>query len=89
VLLEQHTGFVVRHMDIDFKQGATLDEALIVNTWIKEQKKASLIFCQEMVNDNGRVLCSATVKVACVNTQKMKPMAIPSYLVTELTTSVS
>lgn len=89
VLLEQHTGFVVRHMDIDFKQAATLDEALIVNTWIKEQKKASLIFCQEMVNDNGRVLCSATVKVACVNTQKMKPMAIPSYLVTELTTSVS
>jgi acyl-CoA thioester hydrolase len=89
VLLEQHTGFVVRHMDIDFKQGATLDEALIVNTWIKEQNKASLIFCQEMVNDNGRVLCSATVKVACVNTQKMKPMAIPSYLVTELTTSVS
>ncbi len=89
VLLEQHLGFVVRHMDIDFKQGATLDESLMVNTSVSELKRASIVFCQEMVNDEGRVLCAATVKVACVDTEKMKPIAIPSFLVMELNTSVS
>lgn len=32
VLLEQNIGFVVRHMDIDFLQGARLDDHLTVRT---------------------------------------------------------
>ncbi|MCL4110737.1 UNVERIFIED_CONTAM: hypothetical protein GTU68_029800, partial [Idotea baltica] len=36
VLLEQNIGFVVRHMDIDFIQGARLDDSLQVITNIYE-----------------------------------------------------
>nr|WP_216613380.1 tol-pal system-associated acyl-CoA thioesterase [Vibrio sp. 99-8-1] len=83
-LLEQEVGFVVRHMDIDFIQGAKLDDQLTVVTNISELKRASLVFCQQIVNLEGRTLCKASVKVACVNSQKMKPQAIPNSIIAEL-----
>lgn len=82
-LLEQEVGFVVRHMDIDYIQGATLDEQLEVLTSIVNLKRASISFCQELVNLEGRILCKATVKVACVNIKQMKPQAIPSNILSE------
>lgn len=83
-LLNQEIGFVVRHMDIDFLQGAKLDDQLTVETRVSELKKASIVFCQEIVNLEGHTLCKALVKVACVNSQKMKPQAIPSSIIAEL-----
>ncbi|MEH0804011.1 tol-pal system-associated acyl-CoA thioesterase [Vibrio alginolyticus] len=85
VLLEQNIGFVVRHMDIDFNQGARLDEHLTVVTRVSEIKRASLQFCQELVNDQGKILCKASVKVACIDNKKMKPIAIPTFINSELT----
>ncbi|EPR3585122.1 tol-pal system-associated acyl-CoA thioesterase [Vibrio alginolyticus] len=87
VLLEQNIGFVVRHMDIDFNQGARLDEHLTVVTRVSEIKRASLQFCQELVNDQGKILCKASVKVACIDNKKMKPIAIPIFINSELTNS--
>ena len=87
LLLEQSIGFVVRHMDIDFLQGARLDDHLNVNTTISELKKASITFCQEIVNPEGHILCRAMVKVACIDNKKMKPIAIPSFINSELTNS--
>ncbi|QIA65601.1 tol-pal system-associated acyl-CoA thioesterase [Vibrio astriarenae] len=87
VLLEQKIGFVVRHMGIDFLQGAQLDDHLTVKTYIREFKKVSLSFCQEIVNPEGKTLCRATVKIACVDTDKMRPKAIPNELLLELTAS--
>lgn len=87
VLLVENIGFVVRHIDIDFLQGARLDDQLTVVTTVSELKKASIVFCQEIVNLEGRTLCKALVKVACVNIQKMKPQAIPSSLIAELNQS--
>ncbi|WP_337236883.1 YbgC/FadM family acyl-CoA thioesterase, partial [Salmonella enterica] len=63
-LLEQGIGFVVRHMEIDFLKGAKLDDHLEVVTRVSELKKASLTFCQELVNPEGTVLSKAKVKVA-------------------------
>lgn len=86
-LLEQNTGFVVRHMDIDFLQGARLDDRLTVKTSIAELKRASLSFCQEIVNPAGKTLCKAMVKVACIDNEKMRPKAIPQSIVMEFTCS--
>ncbi|MFA0252816.1 YbgC/FadM family acyl-CoA thioesterase, partial [Vibrio sp. 10N.261.45.A4] len=61
VLLQENLGFVVRHMDIDFLQGAKLDQELTVQTHIAQLKRVSLDFCQEIVNLEGRVLCKAMV----------------------------
>ncbi len=87
VLLEQHIGFVVRHADIDFMQGARLDDQLEVVTTVSDLKKASLIFCQELVNPENKVLCKAVVKVACVDNENMKPKAMPKSIILELTNS--
>ncbi|WPC73113.1 tol-pal system-associated acyl-CoA thioesterase [Vibrio porteresiae] len=86
-LLEQHVGFVVRHIDIDFLKGARLDDKLTVNTCVSQLKKASLTFCQELVNPEGQLLCKAIVKVACINNQNMRPIAMPQSLSVELTPS--
>ncbi|EPO4994089.1 tol-pal system-associated acyl-CoA thioesterase [Vibrio fluvialis] len=83
VLLEQRIGFVVRHAEIDFKQGARLDDQLTVVTSIAELKKASLTFCQELVNPEGQLLCKAIVKVACIDNEKMKPKAMPQSIILE------
>ncbi|NRF62460.1 tol-pal system-associated acyl-CoA thioesterase [Vibrio coralliilyticus] len=87
ILLEQNIGFVVRHMDIDFLQGARLEDRLTVKTSVAEAKKASLIFCQEIVNPAGKTLCKAMVKVACIDNEKMRPKAIPQSIVMEFTHS--
>lgn len=87
VLLEQNIGFVVRHMDIDFLQGARLDDHLVVKTSIADLKKASLTFCQEIVNPEGKILCKAMVKVACIDNKKMRPKAMPQSIVMEFTDS--
>ncbi len=89
VLLEQRIGFVVRHAEIDFKQGARLDDQLTVVTSIAELKKASLTFCQELVNPEGQLLCKAIVKVACIDNEKMKLKAMPQSIILELTHSDS
>ncbi len=86
-LLEQNIGFVVRHMDIDFLQGARLDDQLTVKTYIAELKRASLSFCQEIVNPAGKTLCKAMVKVACIDNKKMRPKAMPQSIVMEFTRS--
>ena len=87
VLLEQNIGFVVRHMDIDFLKGARLDDHLTVLTTIAELKKASLTFCQEIVNPDGKTLCRTMVKVACIDNQRMRPTAIPQAIFMEFSGS--
>lgn len=77
VLLEENIGFVVTSLTMDFIKGAKLDEQLTVVSIIDEQKKASLQFCQELVNAQQQVLCRAKVKVACIDNKRMRPIAIP------------
>lgn len=84
ILLQEYLGFVVKHIDIDFIQGARLDEQLTVETFIEEIKRVSLTFCQLLVNFEGKVLCKATVKVACIDNAKMKPKAIPLFILSEI-----
>ncbi|MGF1742059.1 tol-pal system-associated acyl-CoA thioesterase [Vibrio profundum] len=83
-LLEQNIAFTVRHIDIDYLKPAHLDDQLVVRTNIAQLKKASLTFCQEIVNPENITLCKAMVKVACISTETMKPLAIPHQIVQEI-----
>ncbi|MDN3609626.1 tol-pal system-associated acyl-CoA thioesterase [Vibrio ostreicida] len=87
VLLEQGIAFVVRHLDIDFLQGARLDDSLLVKTSVAQVKKATLVFCQEIVNPAGKTLSKAMVKVACIDNQTMRPKAIPQPIIMEFSQS--
>ncbi|MTC30083.1 tol-pal system-associated acyl-CoA thioesterase [Providencia alcalifaciens] len=82
-LLAENLGFVVRNMTIDFVKGARLDDLLEVETEIVEIKRASLLFLQRLVDSQGNLLCGATALIACVDTSKMKPKALPKSIVAE------
>jgi acyl-CoA thioester hydrolase len=83
--LEQKIGFVVRRVEMDNVASAKLDDLLNVNSTITVLKRASLVFHQKITNQAQQVLCTATIRVACVNFQshdskKVKPMAIPESI---------
>ena len=83
-LFAHNVSFVVRHMDIDFHRGAKLDDQLTVRTSAKNIRRASIDFCQVLVNNDGPALCKATVQVACIHPVTMKPIQIPEYIKSEI-----
>jgi len=83
--LEQNIGFVVRNIEMDNIASAKLDDLLNVNSTITTLKRASLVFHQKITNQAQQLICTATVRVACVNfqshnSQKVNPMAIPKSI---------
>ncbi|QWT20301.1 tol-pal system-associated acyl-CoA thioesterase [Bacillus sp. NP157] len=72
-------GFVVREMHLDFLRAARLDDELLVSVTVKERRSASMLFGQEIVRGDTTLL-RATVRVACVNLDTMRPAQIPPDL---------
>ncbi|MDO5055453.1 tol-pal system-associated acyl-CoA thioesterase [Pasteurella oralis] len=83
LLNERQLAFVVKTMNIDYCFPAKLDDLLIVETVMTGVKGASIFFTQKL-KKNELILCEATVKVACVDLGKMKPVAIPVAVKTAL-----
>jgi acyl-CoA thioester hydrolase len=78
--LEQNIGFVVRKVEMDNVASAKLDDLLEVKSTITTLKRASLVFHQQITNQAQQVICTATVRVACVNFQSVKPVAMPESI---------
>lgn len=83
-LLGDNIGFVVKTMEIDFLKAATLDQELVVKTSISKVQRASMMFEQVLIDTDQTLLCRAFVKIACVNTDKMKPQSIPISIQSEI-----
>ncbi|REH36780.1 4-hydroxybenzoyl-CoA thioesterase/acyl-CoA thioester hydrolase [Paraperlucidibaca baekdonensis] len=71
--------FVVRHVDIDYKQPARLDDQLIVSAEISKIGRASLHFRQRIWRDDV-IIAAGRVEVACVDRLHLKPRALPTTL---------
>lgn len=56
-------GFVVRHMTIDYRRPAVMDDVIAVTTSAQEVKAASLVL-RQIVTRGDEVLVSALCKVA-------------------------
>lgn len=80
IFLEQNIGFVVTKVAMENKASAKLDDLLTITSTISRLKSASLIFTQKIVNQNNIVLCTAEIKVACVNLSIAKPCIIPNSI---------
>ena len=74
--------FAVRAMQLDFLKPARLDDALAVTATLRECRRASVIFAQEIRRGDERLL-TATVRVAALGTD-FRPTAIPQPLYDEL-----
>ena len=71
--------FAVRAMQIDFLRPARLDDALQVGVSLRECRRASAVFAQD-VRRGDEVLLTATVRVAALDAAVFRPRPIPQPL---------
>jgi acyl-CoA thioester hydrolase len=83
---KQDTGlaFVVRSMQLDFLKPALLDDELDVTVAVQQRRAASILFGQSISRADGVELVRAQVRVACVDVANMRPMPIPTGVLSAL-----
>lgn len=85
IWLQQQVAFVVTEVQMQNKRAAKFNEQLTVVSEISSLKRASLIFKQEIYNALQQLVCSAEIKVACVDPQQLKARSIPAEIIEVLT----
>jgi acyl-CoA thioester hydrolase len=83
-LLEQSVGFVVKRVEMENNAPAKFNQLLSISSQLVELKRASMVFQQKIKNSNNQCLVSAQIRVACVDLKKMKPIAIPAFILGEI-----
>ena len=82
---EKNIVFVVKSLSADYLSPAYLDDMIEVQTIIKSNKNASLVFTQKILNlEKNTVLFEAEVKVVSVLKNNLKPCAIPQEILEKL-----
>lgn len=71
--------FVVRQMQIKYRQPARFDEALEVVTTLDELGRSKIVFNQRLQRDE-EILTEATVEVVCVNSESFRPAPMPAVI---------
>lgn len=75
--------FAVRAMRIDFHRPARLDDALQVGVALRQCRRASAVFAQE-IRRGDALLVAAEIRVAALNASDFRPRAIPESLYDQL-----
>ncbi len=76
-LIDKGVAFVVRHLEMDFRASARLDDLLTVTTQIVDIKNASMVMEQNVWRD-GQVLVRMILQLAFINPQTMRPIRVPT-----------
>jgi acyl-CoA thioester hydrolase len=73
-LAGQGTVFVVARVEIDYRSSARLGETVVVQTWISEMTRTSLLFGHTMTDKaSGRLIAESQARLVCVdNSSKIK-----------------
>lgn len=79
MLADTGIAFVVRKASLDYRLPARLDDLLTVETEIESMSAAAINFKQTLIKQDV-ILCTAMVKIVCVDLDKMKAVAIPSHI---------
>jgi acyl-CoA thioester hydrolase len=84
-LLRDREGllFVVRSVQVDYLKPARFNEKVDVSAKVTEQKKTSLIFEQAITRQQD-LLCTAQIRIACLDAHSMKPKLIPNFILHQL-----
>ncbi|PHS24486.1 MAG: tol-pal system-associated acyl-CoA thioesterase [Methylophaga sp.] len=75
--------FAVHSMQLKFRRPAKFNDLLLLQSRITDLSGASFEFEQKIFRDD-ELLCEAVVKIACLNSTRFRPMAIPPSLLTEI-----
>ena len=73
---KNHIMFVVHHIDIQYKLPARFNDDLIVKSELKDIGSSKIEF-RQMIYRNDEMLIDASVDIACIDSEKFKPVRIP------------
>ncbi len=73
---DNHIMFVVHRIDIQYKLPARFNDDLIVKSELKDIGSSKIEFRQMIYREN-EMLIDASVDVACIDSEKFKPVRIP------------
>jgi len=76
---ETGLAFVVRSVQGDYLRPARLDDEITVTTAVSIARRASLEFTQN-IDRGAERLFSASVSIACLDTRRGRPAAIPDHI---------
>ncbi len=71
--------FAVRSLNIEYLKPARLDDQLAVLTELTLLGRAQIALKQR-IERNGETLVEANVRIACLDTRKMRPAALPEEI---------
>ncbi|MBK8507378.1 MAG: tol-pal system-associated acyl-CoA thioesterase [Candidatus Competibacter sp.] len=81
LLQEQRLLFAVRSLSVDYRRPARFNDVLAVSARLIEANGASFLFEQTIQRDvSTDILCSARVKVACIDAETFRARRIPRHL---------
>lgn len=76
-------GFAVKHLEIDYKAPAVLDDALAVTCEVRELKGASAVMHQDIYRGE-QLLVSLDVQVVYLSLKRKRPVRIPAEFMEKL-----
>ncbi len=76
--------FVVRSVKMDFLKPGCFNQLLNVTVKLMQCGKASLTVAQKVLNQEDATLCTAEIKLACVNITSWTPCPIPASILAEI-----
>ncbi len=79
LMAESGIIFAVRSLQIEYVKSARFNQLIQVSAGVKNLKKASLEFTQQITHDE-QLLVTADARIACLDAKHMKPKAIPDFL---------
>ncbi|MDN7132433.1 tol-pal system-associated acyl-CoA thioesterase [Halomonas sp. MC140] len=78
-LLDEGTQLVVYRLACDYAKPACLDDALEISARVTSVGRCRMTFEQQVWRAE-ELLCTATVEIACLSTERLRPKAWPSAL---------
>lgn len=83
-LKQHHTlAFVVKQLEIDYRKPALFEDTLQITVGLTHLGRASLTVEQRVLR-HSEVLCTAIVKLACIDTINLRPRPLTQDLVKAL-----
>ncbi len=76
---DTNTGFVIRHAVTDWLMPLTIDHDAVATVSVTKIGNASVV-CTQTVESDGKIACSASLTLVCVDTRSNKPKGIPENL---------
>jgi acyl-CoA thioester hydrolase len=83
LIANENIIFAVRSAQIEYLSPARFNEQLLVHTEVTQAKKVSLTFEQTITRIDVQ-LCTATIRIACLDARSLRPKAIPDHLLAQI-----